>query len=72
MGLDPQYVFARVEPHGVSPNKDPRVAAWTTGADPDVDTSGFAVVYTPENVLGLADIPRSQMKPYYPRRRNTR
>jgi hypothetical protein len=71
-GFDPQYVFARVEPHGVSPNKDPRVAAWTTGADPDVDTSGFAVVYTPENVLGLADIPRSQMKPYYPRRRNTR
>jgi hypothetical protein len=71
-GFDPQYVFAHVEPHGVSPNKDPRVAAWTTGSDPDVDTSGFAVIYTPESVLGLADIPRSQMKPYYPRRRSAR
>ena len=29
-GLDPQFVFARAEPHGVAPNKDPRVAAWTT------------------------------------------
>ena len=68
-GFDPQYVFALAEPHRASPNLDRRVAAWTTGLDPEVDTSGFDIVYTPGSVLGLADIPRSQMKPYRPRRR---
>jgi hypothetical protein len=66
-GFDPQYVFALAEPHRASPKLDRRVAAWTTGLDPDVDTSGFAIVYTPDSVLGLADIPRSQLKPYRPR-----
>jgi hypothetical protein len=67
--FDPKYVFALVEPHQASPTLDCRVAAWTTGVDPDADTSGFAIVYAPDSVLGMADIPRSQLKPYQPRRR---
>lgn len=64
--FDPQYVFALAEPHQASPKLDRRVSAWTTGLDPEVDTSGFGVVYTPDSVLGLANIPRDRLKPYRP------
>ena len=67
--FDPRYVFAVAEPHRASQKLDPRVAAWTTGLDSAVDTTGFRVVYTPDSVLDLADIPRSQLKPYQPKRR---
>lgn len=67
--FDPRYVFALAEPHRTSPKLDRRVAAWTTGLDPEVDTSGFTVVYTPESVLELADIPHDRLKPYRPRSR---
>jgi hypothetical protein len=67
--FDPRYVFALAEPHRSSPKLDRRVAAWTLGLDPKVDTSGFRAAYTPDSVLDLADIPHSQLKPYQPRRR---
>jgi hypothetical protein len=67
-GLRPRFVFALAEPHRVSPKKDHRVAAWTTGNDSDVNTSRFATVYTPASVLGLADIPDDQLKPLQSRR----
>lgn len=67
--FDPRYVFALAEPHRASPKLDRRVAAWTTGLDPEVDTSGFSVVYTPDSVLGLADTPHDRLKPYRPRSR---
>ena len=67
--FDPRYVFALAEPHQASPKLDQRVAAWTTDRDPDVDTSGFAIVHTPDSVLGLADIPHDRLKPYRPRSR---
>ena len=64
--FDPRYVFAIAEPHRASSKLDRRVAAWTSGLDSDVDTSGFNVVYTPGSVLGLANIPRDRLKPYRP------
>lgn len=67
--FDPRYVFALAEPHRASPKLDKRVAAWTTGHDPEVDTSGFAIVYTPASVLEFANIPRDRLKPYRPGRR---
>ena len=66
--FDPRYVFAVAEPHQASPKLDKRVAAWTTGRDSQVDTSGFATVYTPDCVLELANIPRDGLKPYGTRR----
>jgi len=67
--FSPKYVFALAEPHQASSKLDVRVAAWTTGLDPLVDTTGFRVVYTPASVLNLADIPRDRLKPYRPKRR---
>jgi hypothetical protein len=67
--FDPRYVFALAEPHQASPKLDKRVAAWTTGLDPEADTSGFTIVYTPGSVLELANIPRDRLKPYQPGRR---
>ena len=67
--FDPRYVFALAEPHQASPKLDQRVAAWTTDRDPNVDTSGFAIVHTPDSVLGLAGIPHDRLRPYRPRSR---
>ena len=67
--FDPRYAFALAEPHRASPKLDKRVAAWITGLDPEVDTSGFTIVYTPDSVLELANIPRDRLKPYRPGRR---
>lgn len=68
-GLSPRFVFALAGPHRDSEKLDKRVAAWTTGKDPAVDTSGFSIIYTPVNVLDVAGIDLSQLKPVPPRRR---
>lgn len=69
MGLDrASWVVAMAEPHCVSPRRDPRVAAWTTGIDPLTDTTGFDLVITPDSDVDFATI---DLKPVNRRRRFT-